>query len=303
VSALLAPSVVVEEEEGMEHLSSVQREWSERGLLLLRDMLPLMAPVARFSGWTQAEQKTLGMLLSATARSSESVLLLAAYGQLWDAEMVLRSVLEGTMKFVFLLESREEFQARHQEYSEHLFELALLRDHQKAAEFLDGAADSDAIEWRPIRDRLIPDAELQSLRLQYNRTRRRELEQKWGFTALLNGISRNSRGSSKELSSLAWGYALMSHLQHADYVGVALPFDRALRSTERREALQLAHLARLVVDTLTSMANRLTVGYLFVQEDSEPIVATRSRIDVVRKSFGGAYERWAEVEYGTPENE
>jgi len=81
-------------------------------------------------------------------------------------------------------------------------------------------------------------------------------------------------------------------------MGVVLPFDRERRSTERRETLHLAHLARLIVDALTSMANRLTVGYLYIREGLGPVVETLSRIDKVRESFGGAYERWTEVEYG-----
>ncbi len=282
----------------MEQLVSVQRAWSERGLFALREMLPLMAPVSEFEDWTDEQRDTLGMLMCSTARSSESVLLLTAYGQLWDAEIVLRSVFEGTLKFVFLLESRDDFKLRHDEYAQQLFELALLKDHQKAKDFLDGASDPNAARWRPIRDRLLPDPQHQELRDRYDKNRRRELEQKWGFTALLNALSRRADGSFKGLAGLAWGYSLMSHLQHADYIGVVLPLDRDMRYAERRETLHLAHLARLVIDTLTSMINRLTVGYLFIREDLGPVLEALSRVDNVRESFGGAYERWTEVEYG-----
>ncbi len=69
-----------------EDIYSLQRRWSESALLTIRDLLYLMKPVATYSKWTDAQQQTLGMLIGASARSSESVLLLASYGQLWDAE-------------------------------------------------------------------------------------------------------------------------------------------------------------------------------------------------------------------------
>lgn len=282
----------------MDQMFTLQREWSERGLFTLRELLPLMRPVVVFTGWTDAQRNTLGMLLAAVGRSSESVMLLSAYGQLWDAEMVLRSVFEGTLKFIFLLESQAEFASRHTEYAESLFELALLKDHQKAKDFLENVSDSNADAWRPIRERLLSDPEYQELRSRYDKNQRRDLEAKWGFTMLLNALSKRKDPSFRELSGLAWGYSLMSHLQHADFMGVSLPLDREARSDERREALQLAHLARLIIDSLTQLLNRLTVGYLFVGVDLRPVADAKRTIDGVRASFGGAYERWTEIEYG-----
>lgn len=281
----------------MEQTLDLCRQWSESGLFALRQMLPLMRPVAIFEGWTDDQRETLGMLLTAAARSSESVMLLTAYGQLWDAEMVLRSVFEGTLKFVYLLESRNDFATRYQEYAESLFELSLLKDHQKAKDFLDTAADPGADAWRPIRDRVLAEAEYQVLRARYDSVRRRELEGRWGFTTLLNGLSRRRDASFRELSGLAWAYSLASHLQHADYVGVALPMDREGRGAARRDAIHRAHHARLVIDTLTSLVNRLAVGYSYVGADMRPVGEALSTVHGIRGSFGGAYEEWLDVEY------
>lgn len=281
----------------MEQVLSVGREWSQRALFTLREMLPLMGPVATFPGFDDGQRYTLGLLLTAVARSSESVILLTAYGQLWDAEMVLRSVVEGTLKFAFLLESPTEFANRHTEFADSLFDLALLKDHQKAKDFLEGASDPDAPAWRPIRDRVLDDGEFQRIRGRYDKAQQRELEGRWGFTTLLNGLSKRRGAAFKELSGLAWSYSLMSHLQHADYIGVRLPMDRDTRSDDRRDSIHLAHHARLLNDALTAQLNRLTVGYMFVGADLGPIAAALEKVDGVRKSFGGAYERWMDIEY------
>jgi hypothetical protein len=104
-------------------LFDLQKIWSESGLALLRELLPLMSPVSRYPEWTREERRTLGELLSACARSSESVLLLCAYGQVWDADVISRSVVEGTLKVMYLLQSREHFKQRHQEYAFDLLDI------------------------------------------------------------------------------------------------------------------------------------------------------------------------------------
>lgn len=91
------------------------RSWADRSLMLMRKLLPLMSPVGSYAGWDKNERQTLGYLLSACARSTESALLLIAYGQLWDAEMLLRSVAEGTFKFCYLLQNHTHFKQRHEE--------------------------------------------------------------------------------------------------------------------------------------------------------------------------------------------
>src|SRR6266851_1214508 len=125
-----------------DELFNTQREWSGKGLSLMRELFPLMAPVARYERWIKEEQRTLGELVTACARSSESVFVLCAYGQLWDAEVVGRSVFEGTLKFAYLLQSAETFKQRHQEYRHDLFQIALLKNHQKAVEVLAVVPDS-----------------------------------------------------------------------------------------------------------------------------------------------------------------
>jgi len=114
---------------------------AQAGLQLLRKLLPLMSPVGRYAGWEPEEGRTLGELLSAAARSSESTLLLCAYGQLWDAEVVSRSVFEGTLKFAYLLQSQETFKQRHQEYAHELFQIQRVKDHRKAGELLRALGD------------------------------------------------------------------------------------------------------------------------------------------------------------------
>lgn len=281
-----------------EHLFQAQQAWAEQSLFTLRSFLPLMAPVGGHS-WGVAERRTIGELASATARSSESALLLCAYGQLWDAEVIVRSVLEGTLKFAYLLQSRDAFTDRHSEYAEHLFELGLLKDHQKAADLLATASDPKTRDWQPIRDRLLPDKERERLRQSFAPAARRDLERRWGFTGLVSELDRSGDPLFKNVGATAFAYAMASHIQHVDAIGSSMPLDRDLRAAPRRETVQLAHLARLASDPLRFMFLRLAVGYRFVGADPAPLNGVKEAIDSEVAKSQETYREWMTVEYPT----
>lgn len=115
-----------------EELFNIQKQWAEKGLFLMRELLPLMAPVGMYEGWERDECSTIGKLLSASARSTESALLLMAYGQLWDAEVLIRSVFESTLKFAYLTQSQDTFKARYREFADEQPEIIALQDDRKA---------------------------------------------------------------------------------------------------------------------------------------------------------------------------
>jgi hypothetical protein len=225
-----------------DHVFNKQKDWAERGLFLMRDLLPLMSPVGQHKGWSKEERETLGFIMSATARSTESALLLCAYGQLWDAEVLIRSVLEGTLKFIYLLQSKDSFKERHNQYSNSLFDIGLLKDHQKAKDLLNILPDPDAEEWRPIRERLLPENELNRIKSQYTQTERRSLETQWGFTGLISALTKSDDKWFAGITALTHGYAIASHIHHADSIGVSIPMERDFRSDERRHSIHLTGL-------------------------------------------------------------
>jgi len=62
--------------------------------------------------------------------TSESTLLLILNCKIWDADILLRSVLEGTFKLIFLLKgSNEEQISKAKEYWELLPDIMRLRRH------------------------------------------------------------------------------------------------------------------------------------------------------------------------------
>lgn len=279
-----------------EDLTSTQREWAEAGLVTARQLLPLMTPVSRH-GWTPIERKTVGFLLSGTARATESALLLCAYGQLWDAEILARSVLEGSLKFAYMLQSPETFEQRHEEYASHLFSIAVMKDHRKAVELMSVVKDPEHPQWRPIKDRLLSEEELAELSATYDRVHRRELENRWGFTGLVGEMSRSGDPLFRNLGGMAHTYSMASHIHHMDMVGASIPLERDLRSQDRRETIHSAHEGRLISDVLVFLHLRLCVGYRFVGASMAPLAEAKAAIDAVGAQFDAAHSTWMDVEY------
>jgi hypothetical protein len=273
------------------------RSWASECLLLLRELLPLMAPVGTFGSWTKEERQTLGYLLPACARSTESAVLLVAYGQLWDAELLVRSVAEGTFKYCYLLQTRESFQQRHREYSHDLWRISLSKDHRKAAAFLSSISNPDDPEWEPIRGRLLNPAELSQIDRDYSQAARRSLESKWGYTGLIGELARSGDAMFSGFGGFSHGYSIASHIQHADYVGVSIPVERDQRSEERRNPLHVAHATRLLSDCLTFLHLRLLVSYRFVGSDLKPVIEAWKNVDIFRATLKEAYQQWMDVEY------
>lgn len=264
--------------------------------MTLRKLLPLMSPVSNYD-WDREEQRTISYLLTATARASESALLLCAYSQVWDAEIVARSVLEGSLRFAYLLQSKAEFQKRHDEYANQLFEIALLKDHRKAAELLALVPDPDSEHWRPMRELLLSDLDFAALSQKYGKADRNELMRRWGFTGLVGELSRSADPYFHGLGALAHSYAMASHVQHVDFVGASMPLERDHRSEDRRDSANLAHSGRLISDILDFFFLRLATGYRFTGSDAARIREAWSAIQQAREPFKDACAQWMDIEY------
>ncbi|WP_426111942.1 DUF5677 domain-containing protein [Pseudomonas sp. DSP3-2-2] len=278
-------------------LINEHREWTEKAIILLRELLPLMTPVALYEQWTKEEQQTLGMLLTASARSSESTLLLASYGQLWDAEVTLRSVSEASLKFCYMLQHQDYFKSRHLEYSNDQFWAGVLKDEQKIRDLLKVLHNPNDPRWRPFTDRLVSEEEREKIKSKFEYKNQRALDSRWGFTGIIREFQRNDDPLLKNLIGLAHGYSVASHIQHADYQGISIPMDRDARSTERKAAVHSVHLARLISDTLQFFIIRLIGGYRFVNHPATNIAHAQEKISTLFKTFGNSYDNWINIEY------
>jgi hypothetical protein len=172
-------------------LAQQQKTWAEQGALLMRDLLPLLDPLTDHDELDPEVSDTLGMLLDPASRSADSAFLLLACGRHWDAELVVRSVFEASIKFVYLVHSKNDVRLRHDEFAEHQFQMAMMKDDQKARDAVESVPDASGPEWGALRELVLPDAERNKLRATYDKANRRSMETRWGYTGLLNALVRS----------------------------------------------------------------------------------------------------------------
>ena len=158
------------------------RAWVEGSDSLHQDFLPLhrilVAPI-----FDVDVHQILRQMSTACLRSTGSVLVLLENGRHWDAELVLRSVQEGTIKFTYLVAEPSEMKARLHEFSDDLFEIASVKRHDRATEALDIFATAQ-IRASPARPAiLLSQAEYDLIASRYPATLRRQIE---GIRVLLD---------------------------------------------------------------------------------------------------------------------
>lgn len=272
--------------------------WAERSALLMGEFLPLLGPFIDHDGLDPEAADTLGMLLDAASRSTESAFLLMSFGKLWDAELVVRSVFEASIKFVYLIHTKNDLRRRHEEFAEHQFQMAAMKDDQKARDALASIPDVQGPEWEHLHALVLPDIQRDKLRETYDKAARRSMETRWGYTGLLNVLIKSGDPAYSTLGGLFYGYTTSSHLHHADYVGISIVLGQSRLEPRMRDATHLSHLARLIRDCFTCYELRLGAVCRFTGIDTEAPLQVRQRINDLWTEMTSSNMAWLEVAYG-----
>jgi hypothetical protein len=280
----------------MESADDRIRTWALLGDNAVADLKPLYAALGDLPGGPH-DRRALMSLSAACLGSTTSVLYLVAGKRLWDAELVMRSVIEGTLKFGYLLETPADFSARCGEYREALPALAKLKRHKKAREAIAALADSGEAGARPYRDVLLEEPELAEIRTTYPHDMRRDLERRWGFPALVRSVSAKSGAFGPTTQALWYSYAVASELQHMSHDGTEMLLERDSRPKDNRQAIELAHAAKLVGDCFHLATLRVVALLRFLGRPTEAALAVNDRHAPLTDELAKAYSDWLDIEY------
>ena len=254
-------------------------------------------PVIASDRLTDEQRQTISWLSGACIRSSGSALLLVGFGRVWDAEIVSRSVFEATMKFCHLLGDETKICERFFEYQQSLSDIAALSDHQKAQLVIDLAPTEDRAMTAPMAELLLSEEEADRIRNQYPRQSRRQLKGSWGFTGLIQTMVSSGEGLGGIASGFSHGYAMASHVAHADFIGIGMVMEREYRSDERRDAANRGHAARVISDQLWYFAFRLIVAYRFIDKPRKQIFDLMKDGSEIWELLEDAQSKFFKVEY------
>src|SRR5687767_9794352 len=172
--------------------------------------------------------------------TSESVLLLVKHQAVWDAEILIRSITEGTLKLAFLcVGGKTEVEQKAIEYWDILPELSRLKIHKNVSGFFNLIGDkSNDPEWRPAKDLLLRAKDRLAIENTYPKQVAQRIKQRWSFSQILQALGGEGLES---FLALAYGYAMSSHHVHKDGDSTGLIWDRESREEPRKSTLILAH--------------------------------------------------------------
>jgi hypothetical protein len=272
-------------------------DWVNRTDKAVAALLPLHAAMRDLPGHPR-HKRALMSLSTACLGSTGTVLHLAEVLRLWDAELVLRSVIEGSVKFAYLLEKRETFTARCIEYCDALPAIGWLRRHARAQDSLNALSGDEDRDERPFRDLLLSDEDLTDLRAAYPRRMRSDIERRWGFTALVEAVAKQGGAIGPMARALLHGYSVASDLQHMSHIGTELPLERDMRPDDRRHAIELAHAAKLISDCYHFTVFRVIVILRFLGRSFGELSQVKAKYEPLMDELKRLEKDWEALEYG-----
>ena len=178
-----------------------------------------------------------------------SVSMLIQHQYLWEAEILLRCIMEATFRLAFISFSTGTERAdRIKEYFDDLPEIERLKQSERARAAFERSPKEPLYDF--LKHLILEHDEEDALRKKWPKKSRRILEQKWSFSEIMGSLETMPFGL-KLARSASHSYGLSSHLLHADHTGIMLPIDRELREDTERSNLHKAHWARLLSDILS----------------------------------------------------
>jgi Family of unknown function (DUF5677) len=275
---------------------AVERELISTDAAIL-ETLPLYEPVASSKFLTQDQNALLSQLSTACLGATAATLHLIENDRIWEAETILRSVAEGSLKFVYLVSSPQGFVSRYREYAEALPDIAVLRTHERARELIELSGDPSAPQLQPYRELLVPQDRLDLLRQQYPRDVRGKIEQAWSFSGLVSTLSQSKLKGADLFGALLYGYWSANQIAHMTWEGVSMPVERRMRDEARRQAVEDAHAARILSDCYSYNVLRLHTGLEFVGADLAPLRALLADHEPKLSQSKNLWKDWHDLEY------
>lgn len=175
-------------EDGLNALWASVQEYVEIVDQACLDMLPKYAVLWANNSLTESEWQTIYELSAACVISSQSLLHLVLRKQLRDAEIISRSILEGTLRFLYILFDKDKAHERLEEFTESLFLFAQIKNHVRVEKlFRDIPTMSDTMR-TPLKGLLLPDTEVDEARSRYTKQARKSMEERWSASSIVTDL-------------------------------------------------------------------------------------------------------------------
>lgn len=233
--------------------------------------------------------------------TSESVLLLAKLDKAWDADILCRSVIEGTAKYSYILYGSDQstWTDRCHEYWHLHPAIMLKKDCARAAKLKVQFPENGSIKnkhYKPLDDMVSMGQGYSDLWDSTTKKERKDLDNTWSFGGILEHHDSHNETNNPLKGSLYY-YGLSCHQSHMDGIGIANIWGRYRREPERQAAITLAHQARIIGDISAYSKIRAITLKNACREPLEDILNIEQRYSILFDGLSAAYDNFHSVEY------
>lgn len=208
---------IMEREILMDYFSIVG-SYIEKADWYMKKIIFEMAPIYRNENGDY--QDVTVPLFTTLHSTSESILIILLHGGIFDADILLRCVMEGTIKYCYLMNGDEqEKREKYIEYKEKLHEIAQITDHKKAVEAVEILKEFSENSIKPFEIDILEEDVLAKLQKKYPAKLQKEIKGKWSYQKMLRSLAEANTDYKAQLGTLAT-YSMTSHLCHYDWNGV-----------------------------------------------------------------------------------
>lgn len=185
----------------------------------LKSLLYKLSPL--YKNEHGANQDVVVPFFTSLHSTSESILILLLNQAIFDADVLLRTVMEGTIKYCYLMTgNEEEKKERYVEYKIKLTNIDRILDHNKAVEAVDILREFSEKSTKPFELSILSDEELSALSKEYPKKERDALKRKWSYQSLLRSLAHQHSEYEAQLGTVST-YSLTSHFCHYDWTGLS----------------------------------------------------------------------------------
>jgi len=160
---------------------------------------------------------------------------------LWDAQILVRPLLESCVKICFLcIQSKEDRAIACHEYEEILGIINTLKLHDKACKSISG---KDTEAHPTLKSLVLSEEQLSELRGKVPKDIRKDVESRWGFTRMMVELDKRFQADFKisPFAGFAHTYGLSSQLIHADEMGLGIMRARAKLEEPQVSIIEQSH--------------------------------------------------------------
>lgn len=184
--------------------------------------------------------------------TSESILILLMNHSIYDADVLLRTLMDGTVRYCYLMRGDiNEREDRLKEYKVILTEIDDLIDHKKAKETIEILKKYPNTYIKPFESMLLSDSEFSNLEQKYPSKIRNQIKGKWGYQSILRKLADDESQYETLLATLST-YALNSHYCHFDWTGVSSMKERIKKTAlSESDDFDIAHALRITSNVLS----------------------------------------------------